>query len=81
MRSWCVSVPQVAASTNGSDLILSVATTVGQRYRVEQTADLTTTAPWSIVADNIAGNGGQVPVTDYGALAAASRYYRVVVLP
>lgn len=72
-------VPAVASSLNGNDFIFSFASVINQGYRVEETNDLTTNS-WSILADNISGTGGAIPITDYGATTSAQRYYRVVVL-
>ncbi|MGZ5537359.1 MAG: PKD domain-containing protein [Chthoniobacterales bacterium] len=74
------SVPAVTTARSGNDFVISFATVVGQRYRVEQNNDLVN-GQWSILVDNIAGNGGTIPITDFGAGSAAQRYYRVVVLP
>ncbi|MGZ5022726.1 MAG: hypothetical protein ACXWAX_09080, partial [Chthoniobacterales bacterium] len=74
------SVPAVTAARSGNDFVISFATVVGQRYRVEQSNDLIN-GQWSTLVDNIAGNGGTIPITDFGAGSAAQRYYRVVVLP
>ncbi len=74
------SVPASSPSLNGNDFVLSFASVLGQRYRVEETNDLVA-GSWSTLADNISGTGGTLPITDFGAASASQRYYRVVVLP
>ncbi len=49
-------------------------------YRVEYRDDLAS-GIWSIAADNIAGTGSDVTVTDSGAVALGQRFYRVSVAP
>lgn len=74
-----VTSPATLASS-GNDLVLTFATAVGQRYRVEKANDLWQNQ-WATLADNLSGNGGSVSVTDYNALTATARYYRAVILP
>jgi len=74
------SVPRVSADVSGNDFVITFATVVGQQYRVEQSGELPA-LQWSIVADNINGTGADIPVTDFGAVSGAPRFYRVVVLP
>jgi hypothetical protein len=49
-------------------------------YRVEYRDDLAS-GIWSIAADNIAGTGSDVTVTDSGAVALSRRFYRVSLAP
>ncbi len=74
------SVPAVGPTRNGNDLVINFATVIGQHYRVER-SDSFISGNWTTLLDSITGNGGTIPITDFGAATAAQRYYRVVVLP
>ena len=74
------SVPAVTPMRSGNDVVISFATVAGQRYRIEQTGNFIN-GPWTTLLDNIAGNGGVIPITDFGAANSSQRYYRVVTLP
>ena len=56
---------------------LSVA---GRSYRVERATALGS-ANWTVIAEGLAGHGGVMQVTDPGAAAQPSRFYRVRVAP
>ena len=74
-----VTIP-AALVQSGNDFVLTFPTTAGQRYRVEQSPDLSATS-WSPVMDNINGDGGSAVVIDHNAAAANARSYRVILLP
>ena len=63
----------------GDDVLFGFATENGKTYRVERCDDLTA-GVWATVADNVAGTGSRVLVTDAGAASVPRRFYRVVTL-
>ncbi len=71
---------------SGNDTVVSFATVAGKTYRVEFSNTLVA-GSWSPVltnnvpADNIAGTGGAVQITDTNGALQLHRFYRVVVLP
>jgi hypothetical protein len=65
---------------SGNDRVISFATVLGKTYRVER-SDTLQNGSWTMVQDNIAGNGGTVQVTDTGGAALHMRFYRIVVIP
>jgi hypothetical protein len=64
----------------GNDVVIAFPTVAGRRYRVERSAILLE-GSWQIVADPVAGTGGEVEVHDEDAAADPRRFYRIVVLP
>ncbi len=70
----------VNLSRSGNNVIVSFPTVINQKYRVERTNNLTS-GPWSIVADNIAGTGSTVQITDSNIVSNAQAFYRVDTLP
>ena len=64
----------------GNDVFVQFPSQVGQRYRVEHTADLTAGA-WTILADNLAGTGAMLQVPHVNAIALGEQFYRVSILP
>jgi len=79
MQFSFASVPAVTTARSGSGFVVGLATVLGQHYRVEWTDSLVS-QQWNTLLDNIAGNGGTIPVTDFNVGNAAQRYYRVIVL-
>ncbi|MGI9173411.1 MAG: hypothetical protein ACR2F0_08895 [Chthoniobacterales bacterium] len=73
-------MPQLAISRSGSDIAVRFATAIGQNYVVEEAADALAPA-WVRFADNLAGTGGELSITDSGAANQPHRFYRVVQLP
>ncbi|NQX01764.1 hypothetical protein HQ447_14005 [bacterium] len=69
---------QPTATPSGNDLELRFPTVTGLHYRVQKSNDL---AIWSTLADNLAGIGTILTVTDPAALSdlAKRRFYRVAV--
>src|SRR6185503_3430546 len=59
----------------GADAVVRFTTVLSNIYRLER-SDEVTGAPWSLVADNVMGTGGIVPVTDSGGAGRARRFYR-----
>ncbi len=74
------SLPVATIELSGSDVIIRFTTVPDRMYRVERAVDLSM-APWTTVADQIAGTGAIVQVEDPGGAGHASRFYRIVVLP
>jgi hypothetical protein len=74
--------PRVAEMTPQQDgsVTLQIPTTAGKNYRVEANNNFPT-GEWTVVADNIAGTGVLVPVSDPRATGIPNRIYRVTVLP
>jgi hypothetical protein len=70
----------VSIATDADGLAITFSTVVGRKYRLENTDDLTG-GTWNITADNIAGTGANITVTDDGALAFSRRFYRVRIVP
>jgi hypothetical protein len=70
-----ITTPQAVPS--GNNIVLQFLSVIGQRYRVEQTSDLTT---WTPLQDNIAGNGAAIQVTHTNGLSLGKQFYRVLVL-
>lgn len=69
--------PRVSVALDGNAATITFATAAGQHYCVEQCNALPPQA-WLPVADNVAGTGAEVLVTDYGAGDDAARFYRVI---
>lgn len=65
---------------SGSNMILSFPTSAGRIYRMES-SDSLQSGSWVVVADNIAGTGGAVQVTDSGGAGHGKRFYRLVAHP
>jgi hypothetical protein len=61
-------------------LLISFSSAPGKLYRVERSL-VTPVGAWNVVADNIAGTGANVQVTDAGGNLNPSCFYQVVVLP
>ena len=70
----------LAVQASGNDVIVQFPSVVGQRYRLEHTGDLLA-GPWSILADNLAGNGANFIVPHPNAIPLGQQYYRVSLLP
>ena len=73
-------LPRVVISRTGNDVVISFATAAGQRYAVERCGVLNC-AEWGTVANEILGTGGNVSVSDNGAVGEPRRFYRVVQSP
>ena len=73
--------PQVATlGFAGGNLQLAFTTVSKQFYRVEMTDNLA--APnWTLLTNNVTGNGGVVQVSDPTAVGVSQRFYRVRQLP
>jgi len=63
----------------GADAMVSFLTVAGSSYRVEHTDNLGAIS-WTTVADDVAGNGHTVEVTDVGGGNQPVRFYRVRLL-
>jgi hypothetical protein len=64
----------------GSDLMISFLSEIGQRYRIEQ-KNVLMPGPWTTVSNNIAGTGANIHVLDAGAASQPVRFYRGQTLP
>lgn len=64
------------AQLTGSDFRLSFTTSAGRAYTVERSPVLPA-AVWTVVATNLAGNGGTTNFTHAGALTNSAGFYRV----
>lgn len=71
--------PKLSILRSGNDILLSVPTLVGHTYRLEQSPDLSAIS-WGTLADNIAGTGGTLQITDTNAVSRDRRFFRVIVL-
>jgi len=65
---------------SGADVVVSFPSVLGKLYRVEMKDDITLTT-WTLLADQIAGTGSVIPITDPGAASLPKRFYRADVLP
>jgi hypothetical protein len=65
---------------SGNNFVVQFPTISGRTYRVEESAD-TSTSSWTTTVDNIAGSGAVQQISVAGALANQHRFYRVRVLP
>jgi len=73
--------PQVTSlGFTGANLQLTFTTVAKQFYRVEMTGDLTM-PNWTLLTNNVPGNGGAVQVVDSSAVGQSQRFYRVRQLP
>ena len=70
----------VTTSASGNDFMVRFPSLVGHTYRVEWTAVLTSSNSWNTLADNIAGTGSVIQITDTNALTQPRRFYHVKVL-
>ena len=82
---WTYSTQPETASTlraaggmSGNSFVLAFSSQYGQTYRMEQTDQLNPPS-WSPVADQVAGTGSPLQVTNSNP--GTQRYYRVVLLP
>jgi hypothetical protein len=66
--------------TAGADVRLSFPSVAGKTYRVEARTDMAA-GSWVILADQVAGTGGTIQITDPGAATLAKRFYRIVIVP
>jgi hypothetical protein len=65
----------------GSDITLKFRTSLGQRYYVESSPDLSP-GSWSVIGNLLVGNGQEYTVADVGAgISSNKRFYRVNQLP
>jgi titin len=73
----------VSVERSGADLKLSFSTWPGVNHRLEVATALGSSVVWNAVpgASNVAGTGGVVMRTDFGAASASPRFYRVRVMP
>jgi hypothetical protein len=70
----------LAGTLGGSDsFVITFPSLVGQTYRV-QISDSLSPASWATVADDVAGTGDAISITDPGVSLQAQRFYRVLVL-
>ena len=61
-------------------MVINFTTVAGRKYRVEHNPAFPI-GPWTTVADNVPGTGGNVQVTDFGAAVQPKCFYRVTLLP
>jgi spore coat protein A len=82
MRQFQVVPPPriTAIQLSGPNVQVSFSTTSNRLHFVERRDDLLT-GSWSMLTNNIAGDGGIKTVTDPGAAALPKRYYRVGLHP
>jgi hypothetical protein len=74
--------PQVTGmSFAGGAFQLRFTTASNQLYRVEMTSSLEPPVSWTLLTNNVSGNGGVVSVTDPAAGSQSGRYYRIRQLP
>jgi hypothetical protein len=73
-------LPVVGGLGSDDSFVITIPSLIGQTYRVERTDSLSP-ASWSTVADNLAGTGDAIPITDPGASLQTQRFYRVRLLP
>lgn len=64
----------------GADVHLSFNSVTGRHYRVEA-ADVLAGGAWNVVASNLTGIGGAMPVTNPGGYASPRQFHRVVLQP
>ncbi|MEO8429117.1 MAG: hypothetical protein ABI651_18655, partial [Verrucomicrobiota bacterium] len=67
-------------SESGADMVINFTTVTGRKYRVEHNPAFPT-GPWTTVADNVPGTGGNVQVTNFGAASRSKCFYRVTLVP
>ncbi len=67
-------------SLSGGDVLIGFETEVGLSYRIKS-KDAMTTAVWTTVADNVAGTGSIVTVTNLGAGRLPKCFYRGELVP
>ncbi len=63
----------------GTDVRITFSSLLGRQYAVERKDVLDGTA-WSVVQDDVPGNGGDVTVMDSGGAGQSARFYRVRLL-
>ena len=64
----------------GAAVVISFLTVLGQSYDLQRAIDLTNGA-WSLLASNIAGNGGVLRLTNLNALSQSRQFYRIRLSP
>ena len=62
----------------GPDIRLRFNTVLGRTYQVESEDEIT--GPWSVLSNNITGEGSSVQALDSGAATLPRRFYRGVML-
>ena len=62
---------------SGADNVVSFTSFTGRTYKVERSESLQ--GAWTLVQQNIAGNGSTLNVTDAGGASLPRSFYRVVV--
>jgi hypothetical protein len=60
--------------------VMNVTTFLGESYDVLR-ADAPTGATWTVIANNVPGNGGSIQVTDTNGLGPTSGFYRARISP
>ena len=77
------SVLRILSSVRNADgsATLTFSSVSGKRYRAEYSSVFGTGGTWRPLQTNIDGTGGNIPVTDTGALFEPRRFYRVLLLP
>lgn len=70
----------VSVRRNVANAVVTIRTTSTQRYALESSPDMVS---WSVVpgAENIAGTGGNVQITDSSQPCCDPRFYRMQILP
>lgn len=67
-------------TVDSGSITISFPTLSGKTYRLERSLTLQS-GSWTTVQDNIAGTGGMVQITDFGADAQPKRFYRIILIP
>lgn len=67
-------------TTDGADVVLRFATSLGKVYRVEW-REAMTAGNWQTLTNGVAGTGAEVGVMDAGAGSLPRRFYRVGLVP
>ena len=70
-----------ATRNESGEVTLVFSSVAGKIYRAESSATLDSDAVWNPVQSDIAGTGGNLPVTDTTAAGELRRFYRVAVVP
>ena len=68
-----------SVTASGSNFVINFPSVSGKLYRIEY-ADVPTSATWQTLANNIAGTGGVMAITDSTAAGRPQRFYRVRLL-
>lgn len=80
-RNSASRITLTAVNVAGADFAVDLSTVAGRVYRIEKRLSFGTATPWLPFVDQIPGTGATIRITDPGAEANTSSFYRGIALP